>query len=193
MSRLKANVFSDTGFINVKSLRQNMCYQGYSLQNFVYICSIRDQKEAGRSLMEFFNNIGALAEIVSDHTSLLLEKNLEFTKTAYFIHIKQSSCEPHTQKQNDFEGDIWLLKWQWKIKMASNNIPKWLWDYSLVYKSRILSIIAWRSDGMPGLEDITGNTIDITEWLDFPFFWCLPFCRFVFWYFFIKENSQSNQ
>ena len=53
--------------------------------------------------------------------------------------------------------------------MASNNVPKQLWYYHLVYKSRILLMIAWGSDGVTGLESITKDTFYITKWLDFAY------------------------
>jgi hypothetical protein len=40
----------------------------------------------------------------------------------------------------------------------------------LVYISEILSIIARQSTGRPGMEEIKGQTIDISEWLDFSFY-----------------------
>ena len=53
--------------------------------------------------------------------------------------------------------------------MSTNNCPKRVWDYAMVYKSEILSIIARGKDGIPGLEKITGEIVDITEYLDFAF------------------------
>ena len=54
--------------------------------------------------------------------------------------------------------------------MATNNCPKSVWDYALVYEAKILSIIARRGkDGVPGLENITRDTVDMTEYLDFTF------------------------
>ena len=53
--------------------------------------------------------------------------------------------------------------------MSTNNCPKRMWDYALVYEAEILSIIARGKDGVPGLEKITGETVDITEYLDFAF------------------------
>ena len=49
-------------------------------------------------------------------------------------------------------------------------IPKRLWCFALVYDARILSMTARGRDGIPGLERITGETCNITEWLDFTFY-----------------------
>ena len=53
--------------------------------------------------------------------------------------------------------------------MSTNNCPKRVWDIALVYEAKILSIIAKGKDGIPGLEKITRDTVDITEYLDFAF------------------------
>jgi hypothetical protein len=54
--------------------------------------------------------------------------------------------------------------------MRSNQVPARLWDYGLVYISEIQSILARGVDKRPGLEKLTGETIDISEWLDFDFY-----------------------
>ena len=53
--------------------------------------------------------------------------------------------------------------------MATNNCPFRVWDFALVYKAEILSMITRGNDLVPGLEMITGETVDITEYLDFAF------------------------
>ena len=44
--RSKVFVYSDTGFVKVASLKQHTCYQGYSLESFVYIHPMPKQTEA---------------------------------------------------------------------------------------------------------------------------------------------------
>ena len=45
--RLKATVFTDTGFINRKSLARNVCYQGFSAENFICIILMKDVGREG--------------------------------------------------------------------------------------------------------------------------------------------------
>ena len=167
--RLRATVYTDTGFINTKSLAQNTCYQGYSSDNFIKIIPMRDQKDAPDSLLAFAHDVGAPAELISDHAAMLIGPQCEYAKKARFLNIKQSSCEAHTQRHNKFEGETRLLKRRWKNRMATNDTPLRAWDYALVYESEILSMIARGDDLIPGLEKITGETVDITEYLDFAF------------------------
>ena len=71
---------------------------------------MRNQKETEDLLMDFSKKVGTPVEKVINHASLLLGKDSEFQKAACFLHIQQSFCEPHTQKQNVFEGETRLLK-----------------------------------------------------------------------------------
>ena len=121
--RLKTTVFTDTGFINQKSLTGNVCYQGYSAELFIRIISIKNTKDAADSLITFAHDVGAQAELVSDHPAELIGPKSKFAKKARFLNVKQSSCEPYTQRQNEFEGEIRLLKRPWKNQLTKNNCP----------------------------------------------------------------------
>ena len=168
--RLKATVFTDTGFINRTSLAQNTCYQGYSAENYIKMISMSDvKKDAPDRLLAFAHAVGAPAELISDHAAMLIGPQCEYAKQARFPNIKQPSCEPYTQRQNSFEGETRLLKRRWKNRMATNNTPLRCWDFALVYEAEILSMIARGDDLILGLKKITGETIDITEYLDFAF------------------------
>jgi hypothetical protein len=54
--------------------------------------------------------------------------------------------------------------------MRSSQVPSRLWDYGLVYIAEIQLLLAHDIDQQPGIEHVTGNTVDISEWLDFDFF-----------------------
>jgi hypothetical protein len=54
--------------------------------------------------------------------------------------------------------------------MRSNQVPSRLRDYDLVYISEIQSILARGTDQRPGVQRLDGDTINISEWLDFDFY-----------------------
>ena len=54
--------------------------------------------------------------------------------------------------------------------MTRKNVPRRLWDYGLVYEAEIISRISRGPEGRTGIETITGDTPDISEWLDFDFY-----------------------
>jgi len=57
--------------------------------------------------------------------------------------------------------------------MYSKNVPKWLWDYGLVWVSEINNQMAQGPQECTPYEHIMGNTPNISEWLDFNFYdWC---------------------
>ncbi|KAI2503960.1 Reverse transcriptase (RNA-dependent DNA polymerase) [Fragilaria crotonensis] len=68
------------------------------------------------------------------------------------------------------ETEIREIKTKWKARMRTNQVPSRLWDNGLVYISEIQSILARGPDQRPGVERLTGDTIDISEWLDFDFY-----------------------
>jgi len=54
--------------------------------------------------------------------------------------------------------------------MITNNVPARLWDYGLVYEAEIMSRTCRHDGDRCGLEILTGDTPDISEWIDFTFF-----------------------
>ena len=128
---------------------------------------MRSQKDAAQSLMDFAEDVGAPDSITSDEAPLLQGPQCLFRVKANLLNSTLYSAEAGTQKQNRFEGENGILKARWKSTMREYNIPKRLWDYLLQYEAQILSMIARGKDGIPGLKRVTGNRVDITEWLDF--------------------------
>ena len=68
------------------------------------------------------------------------------------------------------EREIGFLAKRWKLRMTKRKVPKRLWDYGLVYESELLSRMARGSNRRTGYEEVTGQTPDISEWLDFEFY-----------------------
>jgi hypothetical protein len=62
------------------------------------------------------------------------------------------------------------LKRRWKHHMVVRNVPSRLWDYGLRYEAEIMSRTARGPEGRTGIERITGDSVDISEWLDFKFY-----------------------
>ena len=51
--------------------------------------------------------------------------------------------------------------------MVCRDIPRRLWDYGLVHEAEIMSWTARGLDGRTGMEQITGETSDISEFTEF--------------------------
>ena len=57
--------------------------------------------------------------------------------------------------------------------MVKHKVPKRLWDYSIVWACEIMSLTSNSSfslDGRTPIEQVTGETPDISEYLDFGFY-----------------------
>jgi hypothetical protein len=68
------------------------------------------------------------------------------------------------------ELEIDQVECLWKDVMLRKNVPSRLWDYALVWISETLSMLARGKDGISGIKELTGKTVDISEWLDFDFY-----------------------
>ena len=76
----------------------------------------------------------------------------------------------HKNQNHAAEREIgFLAKW-WKLRMTKKKVPKRLWDFGLIYESELLSRMARGADRRTGYEVVTGQTPDISEWLDFEFY-----------------------
>jgi hypothetical protein len=54
--------------------------------------------------------------------------------------------------------------------MQKKKVPSRLWDYGLVYEGELLSMMSRGKDGRSGHKEVTGNTPNISKWLDFEFY-----------------------
>jgi hypothetical protein len=87
------------------------------------------------------------------------------------MRIMLHTTEQGRKNQNHAaESEIGFLAKQWKQRMTKKKVPKRLWDFGLVYESELLSQMARGNDCQTGYEEITGQTPDISEWLDFEFY-----------------------
>ena len=64
---------------------------------------------------------------------------------------------------------IGILKSKWKKRIVRRNVPAKVWDFGLIWESEIYSRTA-KPGARTGIEVLTGETPDISEWLDFEFY-----------------------
>lgn len=93
------------------------------------------------------------------------------------MRIKLQTTEKgHKNQIHAAEREIGVLSKGWKQRMTKKKVPyKRLWDFGLVYESEIRSRMSRGSDHRTGYEEVTGQTVDISEWLYFEFY------DFVWW------------
>ena len=117
------------------------------------------------TLQEFIDDCGVPGTLICDIASEQTGKNTDVFKIIRRSHIKlrPGAEKGHGITQNHrAETEIREIKTKWKTRMQANQAPSWLWDYGLVvYISEIQSILARGQDQRPGIELLTGDTIDI--------------------------------
>jgi hypothetical protein len=98
------------------------------------------------------------------------EENTEFVQNIRKYHIHLKYTEPYTPRQNFAERMIGEIKRRWRHQAAMQSVPNRLWDYGRVYEAEIMSRIAWGPEKRTGIERLTGDSINISKWLDFEFY-----------------------
>ena len=148
-----------------------MCANVYTQGKFMKVIPMSSRKDARKSLIEFTYNVRIPDFLVTDGMTEFTGKNTEFVKEAWCMCIHLHTTEQGQKNQNHAaEHEIGMLAKCWKLQMTKKNIPKCLWDFGLVYKAKIMSRMACGSDNCTGYEEVTGQTPDISKWLDFEFY-----------------------
>jgi hypothetical protein len=122
-------------------------------------------------LINFTDDVGIPETLVTDGATEFTGKHTDFIKQARQMWIKLHTAEQGRKNQNHKAKWVigFLLKC-WKRRMQKKNVYSWLWDYSLVYKGKLLTRMSHGDDGRFGYEQVTGKTPDISKWLDFEFY-----------------------
>jgi hypothetical protein len=129
------------------------------------------RKDAGKSLVDFTDDVGIPERLITDGAMEFTGRNTEFVKEARRMRIQLHTTEQGRKNQNyAAESEIGLLARRWKLRMNKKQVPKRLWDFGLVYESELLCRMARGTDNRTGYEEVTGQTPDISEWLDFEFY-----------------------
>jgi hypothetical protein len=87
--------------------------------------------------------------------------------------INYHIIEPHKPQQNRAETVIREVKKRWFRQMVKRKVPKRLWDYGIVWACEIMTLTSNSSfflDERTPMEQMTGETPNISEYLDFSFY-----------------------
>ena len=176
VKRLNGKFATDTLWANASSLRGNVAAQVYSNKNGfskVYFMSNANDENISNTLKGFVNDFGAPERLTYDGASVQTGRKTLFQKILRKHDIKHHISAPYRPNENPAEGTIRDLKRQWYRLKSKKNVPDRLWDYGLEYicETRNLTVNSSKySEGRVPLERITGETPDISEYLDFGFY-----------------------
>ena len=131
------------------------------------------KSEAGDMLNKFVRKYGAPKLLTFDGSKEQCGKNSRFQQILRKYQIPYHIVEHERPNQNPVESVIRELKRKWFRIMYKMNCPARLWDYGLQYAAEIMNVTASNSGSLNGrtpMELITGETPDISEYLDFGFY-----------------------
>ena len=148
-----------------------MCTNVFTQGKFTKVVPMTSRKDAGKSLIEFTNDVGIPDHLVTDGVTEFTGKGTEFVKEAHHMRIHLHTTKQGQKNQNHAaEHEIGMLAKHWKLHMAKKNVPKCLWDFGLVYEAKIMSRMAHGSDNHTGYEEVMRQMPNISKWLDFEFY-----------------------
>ena len=169
--RLNTTFYTDTMFAKSKSLKNNTSCQIYTDgQGFVWADLIKAKSETGKTLKKLIQDVGIPRKIIFDGAMEQVGPDTEFQKLLGTYNILDHRNEAETQKYNRAEDSIRECKRRWKQRMIRRRVPKRVWDFAIVWEGEILSRICRHGNQFTGIERVTGDTPDISEWLDFEFY-----------------------
>ena len=128
--RIDTEVYTDTLFGKVKSLRGNTCCQVYATPfQFIRAYPMVSKKEAHTTVDEFFRKIGVPQAIIPDNAK-------ELTLGEFQRKCRRAQCpilpiEAYTPNANMSEMTIRELKRLYRRIMIATGAPEVLWDYCI--------------------------------------------------------------
>ncbi len=171
-NQLSSRFYSDTMFSKTKSVR------GYTMGQvfvndleFTRFIPMKSKADAGDALNEFVQDVGAPSALHTDDAKELTEKH--WGKAWKALGIRQTLTEPYSPWQNRAEGTIRELKKTVARLMSRRRAPKRLWDFAATYAADIRTLTAhplYSLHDCTPYEMVTGNTPDISEWVEFDWY-----------------------
>jgi hypothetical protein len=186
--KLRGQLFyTNTLFGKYKSVTNNTCAQLFANESFFSKAYPMEKKSlAGAALHQFIRDFGVPEKLTFDGSGEQTGPKTEFMKHIRDYVINYHITKPNRPQQNRAETVIREVKKRCFRQMAKRKVPKRLWDYGMVWACKIMSLMSNSSfslDGRTPMEQLTGETPNISEYLDFGFYdWI--------WY---KDNARLGE
>ena len=128
------------------------------------------KKKVGKALRVFCQEFGVPKHLTMDGAPEQVGKNSAFMKEVRKQGIDFQIIEPERHNQNPAEGIIQEIRSKWFQVMFRKKVPKEFWDYGMRWVCEIQQRTHMNTHQMDGgvpLENLTGETKDISYYLDF--------------------------
>ena len=130
----------------------------------------------GDALKQLISDFGVPDKIICDGSKEQTKRGTTFMEQVRKHHIDVHTTEPNRVNQFNVEGVIRELRKNWFRTMHRKRVPRRLWDYGLKWVSEVHERTSSDAPDLKGrtpLEWVTGDTVDISKYLDFGFYdWC---------------------
>jgi hypothetical protein len=173
IKRLNGKFATDTAYGKVRSLRSNVGSQTYSHEcgfKVAYPVQKVDGNNVGDTLTQFVSDVGAPEHLTFDRAAVQTGPKTKFMLAIRRYEIKYHVLGPRRPNENPAEQAIHEVKKRWYRMMLKKDVPLRLWDYGFTWVCEVNNICAnllKYAVGRPPLKIITGETPDISEYLDF--------------------------
>ena len=174
--RLLGKFATDTFYSKTRSLRGNIAAQLFGHKcglSAVYPIPKADNTHVAQSLSSFITDFGVPENLTYDGAAVQVGRHTTFQNIIRTNDIKAHVSAPRRPNENPAEGFIREVKRKWYRIQDKVNAPDRLWDFGVEYVCEIGNItsnLSRYSKGRTPLEIITGETPDISEYLDFAFY-----------------------
>jgi hypothetical protein len=99
-NRLRGTWFADTLLARVKSKLGNTCANVYTQGKFTRVIPMTSRKDAGKSLIEFTDDVGIPERLITDGATEFTGRHTEFVKEARRMRILLHTTEQGRKNQN---------------------------------------------------------------------------------------------
>jgi hypothetical protein len=165
---------TDTMDGRCKSLEGNRYAQVFANKAyFSRIYPMDSKSKAGDALRLFCQEFGVPEKLTFDGSKEQTGKGTEFMRQIRTHDISYHVSEPDLHNQNPVEGVVREIRRKWYRIMIRKRVPEAMWDYGMKWVTETSSLTHTSAGSLEGcipLTQVTGDTADISEYLDFGFY-----------------------
>jgi len=172
--RLRCTMATDTMDPRCEGIhRYKYCQVFGSKEMFAAAYPIHKKSDCHVALKKFIVDYGAPEVMIQDGSKEQTGPGTLFQSTLRKNNIESRQTQAHRPNQNPAETVIRELRKKWYRSMFKSNCPKALWTYGLPHFAKLMQVTATKAAGLAGLTPLgylTGETPDISQYLDFGFY-----------------------
>ena len=139
-------------------------------QMFCEAYPIAAKANCNDALKQFILEYGAPEVMITDGSPEQIGKNAEFQATLRKNKVKARFTNTYSPNMNPVESVIRELRKRWYRAVFRTNCPRSLWNFGLPHFAKLMQLTASNAAGLNGktpLGALTGETPDISQYLDF--------------------------